>query len=59
MYQRDYILRMIEMIGELIKGILGLIKKGEMSAAEQSIEYAYLNFLNRMLLFLQTYLLKN
>jgi predicted translin family RNA/ssDNA-binding protein len=47
MYQRDYILRMIEMIGELIKGILGLIKKGEISAAEQSIEYAYLNFLKQ------------
>ncbi len=27
MYQRDYVLRMIEMIGELITKVLGLLKK--------------------------------
>jgi tetratricopeptide (TPR) repeat protein len=47
MYQRDYILRMIEMIGELIMGILGLIKKGEFHKASQSLEYAYHNFLKQ------------
>jgi hypothetical protein len=45
MYQKDFILRMIEMIGELIAGILGLIKKGEFEQASQSIENAYLNIL--------------
>jgi len=29
MYQRDYILRMIEKIGVLVSGILGRIKKGD------------------------------
>jgi hypothetical protein len=33
MYQKDYILRMIEMLGEMIAGILGLIKKGEFEQA--------------------------
>jgi hypothetical protein len=45
MYQKDFILRMIEMIGELIAGILGLIKKGDFGQASQSIEIAYSNFL--------------
>ncbi len=31
MYQKDYILRMIEMLGDLIAGIFGLIRKGEYS----------------------------
>ena len=33
MYQKDYILRMIEMLGDLIAGIFGLIRKGEYSKA--------------------------
>lgn len=45
MYQKDFILRMIEMIGELIAGILGLIKKGDFEQASLSIENAYYNFL--------------
>jgi hypothetical protein len=45
MYQKDFILRMIEMIGELIAGILGLIKKGDFEQASQSIENGYYNFL--------------
>jgi hypothetical protein len=45
MYQKDFILRMIEMIGELIAGILGLIKKGDFEQASQSIESGYYNFL--------------
>jgi len=47
MYQKDYILRMIEMIGELIAGLLGLIKKGEFQQAQQSIENAYYTFLQQ------------
>ena len=41
MYQRDYILRMIEKIGVLVSGILGRIKKGEFQEASQSIDNAY------------------
>ena len=47
MYQKDYILRMIEMIGDLIRGILGLIKKGEYTIAEKTIENSYQNFLKQ------------
>ena len=47
MYQKDYILRMIEMMGELIAGLLGLIKKGEFQQAQQSIENAYYAFLQQ------------
>ena len=47
MYQKDYILRMIEMISELIKGILGLIKKGEFQKASQSIDNAYYGYLKQ------------
>jgi hypothetical protein len=45
MYQKDYILRMIEMLGDLIAGILGLIKKGEFEHAEEKLENLY----NKML----------
>ena len=41
MYQRDYILRMIEKIGVLVKGILGRIKKGDFQEASESIDNAY------------------
>jgi len=41
MYQRDYILRMIEMIGVLVSGILGRIKKGDFKEASEAIENAY------------------
>lgn len=39
--QKDYILRMIEMMAELIAGILGLIKKGQFQQAEASLDRAY------------------
>jgi predicted translin family RNA/ssDNA-binding protein len=35
MYQKDYILRMIEMLGELIRAILGLIVKGTLHFSER------------------------
>ena len=47
MYQRDYLLRMIEMIAELIAGILGLIKKGDFQQASQSLDNAYYDFLKQ------------
>ena len=41
MYQRDYILRMIEMLARLIAGILKLIKSGDMNQASQALQNAY------------------
>jgi Family of unknown function (DUF6483) len=45
MYQKDYILRMIEMLGELIAGILGLIKKGDLKQAAGKLENLYYDIL--------------
>jgi hypothetical protein len=47
MYQKDYILRMIEMMGDLIAAILGLIKKGDHEQAEKMIERGYYELLRR------------
>lgn len=44
-YQKDYILRMIEMMGDLIAAILGQIKKGDYDTATRSVENAYQQFL--------------
>jgi hypothetical protein len=41
MYQKDYILRMIEMIGDLIAGIMGLIRKGDFSLASKELGDIY------------------
>ncbi len=38
MYQKDYILRMIEMLGELVRAILGLIVKGNFQAGRGKAE---------------------
>ncbi|MDP3002930.1 MAG: hypothetical protein Q8N38_07370 [Bacteroidales bacterium] len=38
MYQKDYILRMIEMLGTLIAGILGLIKREITNRPQSSLE---------------------
>lgn len=46
MYRKDFIMRMIEMIGELVAGILGYIKKGEFTKASETIENAYTDALN-------------
>ena len=47
MYQKDYILRMIEMLGELIRAIFGLIVKGNYQQAEEKLNEAYLTFLRK------------
>lgn len=47
MYSKDFILRMIEMIGDLIAGILGLIKKGDFQLASQTLNNAYFDFLKQ------------
>jgi hypothetical protein len=45
MYQKDFILRMLEMMGDLIAGILGLIKNGKIEQAETALENAYYDYL--------------
>jgi hypothetical protein len=45
MYQKDYILRMIEMLGDLIAGILGLIKKGDYKQASEQLGKIYYDML--------------
>ena len=45
MYQKDYILRMVEMIGDLIAAFLGLLKKGDLDQAEKIIERGYVELL--------------
>lgn len=41
MYQRDFILRMVEMFGEMLAGIMGFIRKGDYNKASQQIGRAY------------------
>ena len=53
MYKRDYILRMIEMLTDLIAGILGLIKKGDYQKASQSLDNAYYDNLKQDASFFQ------
>jgi hypothetical protein len=45
MYQKDYILRMIEMLGDLLAGIFGLIKKGDYSKASEQLGKIYYKML--------------
>jgi len=45
MYQRDYLLRMIEMLGDLIAGLLGKIRKGEIQQAREEMDRLYTDFL--------------
>ncbi len=47
MYQKDFIIRMIEMLAELVAGILGLIKKGDFQKTSQSIDNAYQDLLKQ------------
>ena len=54
MFQKDYILRMVEMIGELIATFLGLIKKGDLEQAEKILERGYIELLRREAAFFQS-----
>ena len=54
MFQKDYILRMIEMIGDLIAALLGLIKKGDLDQAEKILERGYIELLRREAAFFQS-----
>jgi len=45
MYQKDYILRMIEMLGDMRAGIFGLVRKGDFTEASEKIERVYYDIL--------------
>lgn len=47
MYHKDYIMRMMEMLSEMIALLLGLIKKGDFKVAAKHLEKAYLDFLKK------------
>ena len=38
MFQKDYVLKMVEMIGQMIRGIIGQIEKGEFDTSQQEID---------------------
>ena len=41
MYEKDYILRMIEMIGDLVAAVIGLIRKGKLEEASRELGDLY------------------
>jgi hypothetical protein len=45
MYQKDYILRMIEMLGDLLAAIFGLARKGDINQASEKLERIYYDML--------------
>lgn len=47
MLQKDYILRMIEMLGDLLRAIFGLIKKGDLDTASDNLEKIYYDMLKQ------------
>jgi len=53
MYQRDYILRMIEMLGELLRAIFGLITRGDLKQAEIKLNETYYTMLRKDAWFFQ------
>lgn len=58
-YQRDYILRMIEMMGDLIAALLGKIKRGEIKMAAEQIEQYYNEFLKQDAAFFRNIAIEN
>ncbi len=53
MYQKDYILRMIEMLGDLLRAFFGMITKGQFEQAEKLLHEAYLTTLRKDASFFQ------
>ena len=45
MYQKDYILRMVEMLGDLIAAVFGLVRKGDFQQATGKLERIYYDML--------------
>jgi hypothetical protein len=44
-YQKDYILRMIEMLGDLIAAVFGLVRKGDYTQASDKLDRIYYDML--------------
>ena len=47
MYQKDYVLRMIEMLGDLLRAVSGLIEKGKLDEASEGLEKIYYDMLRQ------------
>jgi hypothetical protein len=54
MYQKDYILRMIEMLGDLIAAVFGLIRKGDYEQASENLERIYYDMLKEDAVFFRS-----
>lgn len=54
MYQKDYILRMIEMLGDLIAAILRLARKGDFEKATEQLGRVYYDMLKQDASFFRT-----
>ena len=54
MYQKDYILKMIEMMAELILGIMGLIKNRKFQDASEKLEEIYYSMLKEDAVFFRS-----
>lgn len=53
MYEKDYILRMIEMLGDLLRAIFGMITRGNYEQAGRELNEAYLTMLRKDAAFFQ------
>jgi len=47
MYEKDYLLRMIEMLGDLIRALVGYIARGDYQQAREKLTEAYITFLRK------------
>jgi len=54
MYQKDYILRMIEMLGDLLAAIFGLVIKGDYFKASEKLEQIYYDMLKEDVVFFRS-----
>jgi len=54
MYQKDYILRMIEMLGDLLAAIFGLVIKGDDFKASEKLEQIYYDMLKEDAVFFRS-----
>jgi len=59
MYQKDFLLRMIEMLGLFVAEILRRIKKGDFQEATLLIDHAYQDLLKRNVIFFDKIPLRN
>jgi hypothetical protein len=53
MYQKDYLLRMIEMLGDLLRAIFGMITRGDLNIADEKLNEAYYTMLRKDAWFFQ------